>query len=357
MSTMAEFRVATRMVMGAGCARECLAEELRALGTRVVALIVDLGVAQAGLLDDVLEPIIAPRLEVCGLVGVDPDVAEAERAAAAALECGAEAVLAIGGGSALCAGKAVAIRLTNAGSLDEYAGRDRLIRPPAPTIAIPTTAGSGSEVSTVVVLHDSRHRRHLVIRGRGYEPDVAVLDGTLLASLPPRPMIEAALDALSHCYEALWAHKASALTDALALHAARTIRTSLPHALGGSVDHMQALIVASAMANLACGNAELGLVHALTSAPGVRLPHGHQNGVLLPFVAEFNRSALRDEVAREVEELPAFYEQIGFEARFTDDVAAELMVAAALENPFLANNARSAGEAELRALLAAAGAR
>lgn len=353
---MAEFRARTRIVMGAGCVRECLAEELRALDARVVAVIADLGVAQAGIVDDVLEPITTPRLEMCALIGVDPDVVEAEQAAAAALEHGAEAVLVIGGGSALCAGKAVAIRLTNPGSLDEYAGRDRLVRPPAPTIAVPTTAGSGSEVSTVVVLHDPGRPQHLVIRGRGYEPDVALLDGTLLASLPPRPMIEAALDALSHCYEALWARKASPITDALALHAARTIRGCLPGALERSERDMQTLIEASAMANLACGNAELGLVHALTSAPGVRLPHGYQNGVLLPYVAEFNRPALRDSVAREIEELPGFYERIGFDARFTDGVDGELMVAASLKNPFLANNARQASEADLRGLLAAAGA-
>jgi alcohol dehydrogenase class IV len=95
-------------------------------------------------------------------------------------------------------------------------------------------------------------------------------------------MTEAALDALSHCYEALWARKATPLTDALALHAARVIRTSLPRALERSESDMQALIVAAAMANLACGNAELGLVHALTSAPGVRLPHGYQNRCCLP---------------------------------------------------------------------------
>jgi alcohol dehydrogenase class IV len=344
--------------MGAGSAREALPRELAGLLAPVVAVIADHGFAEAGLLEPVLSAgaEIGVELPVCALIGVDPDVAEAERAAAAALERGAHAVLAVGGGSALCAGKAVAIRLRNPGSLEDYAGRDRLPRPPAPTIAVPTTAGSGSEVSTVVVLHDPGHPRHLVIRGRGYEPDVALLDGMLLRSLPERPMIEAALDALSHCYEALWARKATPVTDALALHAARTIRECLPRSLERSEPDMQALIVAASMANLACGNAELGLVHALTSAQGVRLPHGYQNGVLLPHVAEFNRPVLRDEVVREVDELPAFYERVGFEPRFAGQVDDELMVAAALENPFRANNARSAGEAELRALLAAAGA-
>jgi alcohol dehydrogenase class IV len=345
--------------MGAGCARERLGSELAGLDAKVIAVIADRGFAEAGLLDGLLAHAGSGddlELPVCALIGVDPDVAEAERAAAAALERRADAVLVVGGGSALCAGKAVAMRLRNPESLETYAGRDRLGAPPAPTIAVPTTAGSGSEVSTVVVLHDPGRPRHLVIRGRGYEPDVAVLDGTLLRTLPKRPMIEAALDALSHCYEALWARKAMPVTDALALHAARTIRQCLPRALERSESDMQLLIVAAAMANLACGNAELGLVHALTSAPGVPLPHGHQNGVLLPFVAEFNRPALRDEVVREIEELPGFYERIGFNARFEGDVNGALMVAAALENPFLANNARQASEADLRALLAAAGA-
>jgi alcohol dehydrogenase class IV len=347
------------MLIGPGCVHDRLPEEVELLGAGAVAVIADRGFADAGLLEPLLHGCERSRLQLCALVGVDPDVAEAERAADAAIERGARSVLVVGGGSALCAGKAVAMRLTNPQPLDRYRGRDRLDRPPAPTIAIPTTAGSGSEVSTVVVLHDRGLAQHLVIRGTGYEPDVALLDGTLLRSLPPRPMIDAALDALSHGYEALWARRATAVTDALALAAAQTIRGALPRALTGSPSAMQELIVASAMANLACGNAEMGLVHALTSAPGVQLPHGYQNGVLLPYVADFNRPALGDAQAREVAELPGFYEQIGFSPRFApaelSAADAELMIAAALENPFLANNARPAGESDLRAIMAAAG--
>jgi alcohol dehydrogenase class IV len=348
------------MVIGAGCVRGRLAEEIAGLDAAVVAVIADRGFADAGLLEPLLDGLEPSRVPVCALIGVDPDLTEAEHAAAGALERGAQAVLTIGGGSALCAGKAVAMRLRNPGPLETYGGRDRLLAPPGPTIAIPTTAGSGSEVSTVVVLHDQHHARHLVIRGRGYEPDVAMLDGTLLQSLPRRPMIDAALDALSHCYESLWARKATQVSDALALAAASTIRSSLPWALERSPQHMQELIVASAMANLACGNAELGLVHALTSAPGVQLPHGYQNGVLLPHVADFNDSVLDEAAKREVANLPRLYERIGFTPAFGDGelsaADAELMIAAAMSNPFVANNRRSAGEAELRAVLAGAGA-
>jgi alcohol dehydrogenase class IV len=355
-----EFRARTRLVTGGGCVVQRLPDELLALGVDTIALVVDRGFADAGLLDPLIAPVRDVDLPMCALVGVDPDVREAEAAAQTAIDHGAQAVLAIGGGSALCVAKAVAIRLHNPAPLDAYEGRDRLPRPPAPTIAIPTTAGSGSEVSTVVVLHDPRRAQHLVIRGRGYEPDVALLDGTLLRTLPPAPLVHAALDALSHALEALWSRKATRFTDALALAAAGAIREALPGALARDEAAMQALIEASAMANLACGNAEMGIVHALTSAPDVHLPHGYQNGVLLPHVAAYNRPVLDGRAAEEAARVDDLYREIGFEAGFAagelsaDD--AGLMVSAALGNPFLANNRRAAGADELRALLASAGA-
>ena len=360
MTAALEFRARTRIVTGWGCARRELPREIAALGARTVGVIADRGVAEAGLLEPLLAGAGEVRVPICALIGVDPDVDTAEAAAQAAIEAGAEAILAVGGGSALCAGKAAAIRLRNPPPLDAYQGRDRLPLMPAPSIAVPTTAGSGSEVSTVVVLHDPHHDQHLVIRGRGYEPDVALLDGSLLVTLPPRPLVEAALDALSHCYEALWARRATPITDALALSAAATIRTSLPPALERSEEDLQALIVASAMANLACGNAELGLVHALSAAPGVQLAHGHPNAVLLPHVAAFNAPVLAGAAAAEIATLPALYARLELSDRFADGELtardAELMVAAALANPFLHNNRRPASETDVRGLLAAAGA-
>jgi alcohol dehydrogenase class IV len=353
------FAAPTRIVAGLGCVRARLGDELRALGIARVAVIVDRGFADAGLLEPLLAGASGPELTVTSLIGEDPDLAEAEMAARAASEAGAEAVLAVGGGSCLCAAKAAAIRLRNPAPLDAYAGEGRLPALPAPTIAIPTTAGSGSEVSNVVVLHDPHHARHLVIRGRGYEPGLALLDGEVLRTLPRRPLVAAALDALSHALEALWVHGASRVTDALAFGAARAIREQLPLVLHGGGDATrQALIEASAIANLACGNSGLGLVHALTSAPGVQLPHGYQNGVLLPHVAAFNFGLVRDAVRRELDKLPGFYEQIEFTPRFdageiaADDVDA--MAQAALQNPFRENNCRLADEPAVREILSAA---
>jgi alcohol dehydrogenase class IV len=358
-----QFAAPTRIVAYLGCVQAQLAEELRALGPGPVAVIADRGFAEAGMLEPLLAPAAGVGLPVCALIGEDPDVAEAERAAAAALEAGAEAVLAIGGGSALCAAKAAAIRLRNPPPLDAYAGSGRLPAPPAPLIAVPSTAGSGSEVSNVVVLHEPGRSRQLIIRGRGYEPRVALLDGVLLRTLPRRPLIAAALDALSHALEALWVRGATRFTDAMALAAADVIYDALPQVLqgGGEADGgRQALIEASAMANLACGNSGLGLIHALTSAPDVHLAHGYQNGVLLPGVGAFNRVAARPEAVAAIDRLPGLYEQIGFEARFSpgeiDRAGVEAMVRAGLENPFRQNNCRLASEKDLREILAGAGA-
>jgi alcohol dehydrogenase class IV len=352
------FRAGTQIVAGLGCVEAGLAEELVALGARRPAVVYDAGFAAAGLLEPVLAAAGEVELHRCGGVEVDPDAAAAERLAQEAIEAGCDSVLAVGGGSALCAAKAVAIRLRNKGPLDRYTGVGNLPRDPAPTIAIPTTAGSGSEVSTVVVLHDERLDQHLVIRGEGYEPEVALLDGTLLRKLPHDPLLFAALDALSHAYEALWARGASRFTDGMALAAAPLIRDHLPAALEHADEALQALLEASAMANLAGGNARLALVHALTSAPDVHLPHGYQNGVLLPHVASFNEAALGDAARREIDHLPGLLDEVGFEARFAPgelgDEGAASMVAAALQNPFTANNVREADESDLRDLLAAA---
>jgi alcohol dehydrogenase class IV len=144
----------------------------------------------------------------------------------------------------------------------------------------------------------------------------------------------------------------------MALAAAPLIRDNLPAALEHADEALQMLLEASAMANLAGGNARLALVHALTSAPDVHLPHGYQNGVLLPHVAAFNEPALTDAGRAEIEHLPALLERVGFEPRFApdelDDAGASSMVAAALQNPFTQNNLRPVEKTDLQALLAGA---
>lgn len=350
--TVSRFSAPTRIIAGIGAAG-LIGEQLRPLAAGRIALVCDRGVAEAGLLQVLIAPLPGELLVECGPVSPDPTIPEAEECSALARHAGCDAVLAIGGGSALGVGKAVAIRLRNDAPITDYEGRDRAPHPPAPCLAIPTTAGSGSEVSNALVLENPEAERALIVRGHGYEPDAAILDGNLLRSLPREPMRNAALDALSHALEALWARGASAFTDALAVQAAETITGVLPAALASRrPEDLQRLIEASAMANLACGNTGLGLVHALDSAPGVPLAHGYQNGVFLPHVAAFNMPMLRPEARQQVRRLEELYGELDFIPRFQpgelDAARVELVVAAARGHQFQRNNIREASEADIR---------
>lgn len=361
------FRASTRIVGGLGSALT-LDGELTRLGATHVAVVADEGIIRLGLVADLIRRAgIAERVVATIAADVDPSPASVSDAARQAVDAGADTVIGIGGGSGLCAAKAVALLLRNDVPIIDLEGVDRAARPPAPTIAIPTTAGSGSEVSNALVLHEPGLVREIVIRGDGYEPHVAILDATLLRGLPRDPLVYAGLDALSHALESLWSKRRSVFTDSCALRAADVILDRLPDAADGAVDGrnrsgandglLQELLEASSLANLACGNSGLALVHALSSSPAVPLAHGLQNGILLPVVAELNRSALTPEAASLVDRIGPLYERLGFVARFEDGVAdREAMLAASVGHAFRMNNAYGATDDELRDALAAVGA-
>ncbi|HVT69660.1 MAG TPA: iron-containing alcohol dehydrogenase [Trebonia sp.] len=353
------FHVRTKIISGAG-SLAALPAELSALPASRWALVADAGIAQAGLLDLVTQQTGEARIAVTHLVSPNPGLAAVAAAAEEAAAGGCDGVLAAGGGSALCAAKAVAILLTNPGPVDRYEGVGLVPRRPAPTIAIPTTAGSGSEVSNALVLHEPGRPREVVVRGPGCDPDVALLDGTLLRGLPEKPMIDAALDALTHALEAQWVRGRSTFTDALARHAAGMICSALPKALSDRDDDvLQDLMEASCAANLACGNSGLGLVHALTSSPQVPLPHGYQNGALLLQVARFNEGLLGEQARRHIAAAAALYEAIGRDPRFqpadTRPSYRDSILAAADGHPFRANNIRPATDDDILRLLDEAG--
>jgi alcohol dehydrogenase class IV len=355
------FFAPTRIVSGLG-ARASISEELERLDARRIAVVADAAVLDAGLVEGMLAGVTGPELIPCGAIEADPSVEEAEVAAEKARATGCDGVLAIGGGSAIGAGKVVSITLANGeASIRDIWKREGKAKAPVPCVAVPTTAGSGSEVSNALVLHSDDAASVVVIRGDGFAPSTAILDGDLLATLPERPMIHAGLDALSHALEALWAKRATRFTDAFAFAAADDIFEALPEALESRrPEVLQRLLEAATMANLSCGPSELAAVHALASASAVELPHGYQVGVLLPHVAEFNLPELSPRAAEVVGRLRPLYERIGFDPSFAagelDGEQAEAMVGSALGNPFLENNRRPVSEADLRTILDHAGA-
>lgn len=363
----ASFSAPTRIVASLG-AVDGLDAELGRLGAERVAVVADAGLLELGLVDDVVaRGGIASRVVATIGAEVDPPPRSVEAGARAAVAAGATAVLGIGGGSGLGAAKAIALLLTQDVPITSLEGVGVAQHPPAPMIAVPTTAGSGSEVSNALVLHEPGRVREIVIRGAGYQPDVAVLDATLLRGLPRTPLLYAALDALSHAMEALWARGASMFTDACALHAADAIIRMLPRAADGAADGanragdndqtLQGLLEASSLANLACGNSGLALIHALSSSPAVSLAHGLQNGVLLPSVARLNHPVMSDPARALAARIEPLYDRLCFTARFEAGTAdPDAMIAASTDHVFRRNNRLDTTDDDLRALLGAVGA-
>lgn len=363
----ATFSASTRIVAGQGALLR-IAEEVSRVGARRIAVVADEGLMSLGLVEEIVQRGGIGDLIVTTIgADVEPSPASVEESARIAAETGADAVVGIGGGSGLCAAKAVALLLANPVPILALEGVDRAEHPPLPTIAVPTTAGSGSEVSNALVLHDPGRVREVVIRGDGYQPHVAILDAAVLRGLPRMPLVYAGLDALSHALEALWSRGRSLFTDACAVQAADVVFDVLPDAADGTADGrnrsganddvLQRLLEASSLANLACGSSGLALVHALSSSPAVPLAHGLQNGVLLPFVASLNRGALSPRARSLVDRIEPLYRRLGFDARFDPDVVdADAMIAASTGHMFRANNGYEATDEELRDLLRDAGA-
>ena len=255
---------------------------------------------------------------------------------------GIDGVICIGGGSVMCTGKGIAIVATNHKPMRECTGVGRFDRKALPMIMVPTTAGSGSEVSQWTIVKDEE--RHLKLLGGGplSFPDAAILDPVTLASLPMRVAALPAVDALTHGVEAYLSGIASPLTDAIALGAVRQQYGSLRASINSDDPAArEANLVASCMANVACGNARLGHGHAL-SLPlegHLDLPHPYGVGVLLPQVISFNLAVLPHKVAPLAEALDvetagltrvemiescaanvrSLYADIGFPERFTSD--------------------------------------
>ena len=279
-----------------------LAAEVRRLGGGKVLVVSDKGVSGAGLTDRVTKHLTSEDIShvVFDDVEVDPCIATVERALAFLRKERCDVIAAVGGGSPVCAAKGIALLATNGGSLRDYEGMNRYGTSPLPVIAIPTTAGAGSEVSPVFIVTDEARNFKIDIGGPACFPRVAILDPLLLRDIPFWPAVNAGLDALTHAVEACCTGLATPLTDCIALEAIRMIVQNLaPAVLTNDLEAKNQQLLASTMANVACGNAKLGLVHALSKPlSAFHLPHGYANGILLPFVMEFNLPACAGKLAR-----------------------------------------------------------
>jgi alcohol dehydrogenase class IV len=293
-----EFATATRIVFGAGRLAE-VPEAVKALGGTRVLLVTGRDTTRAGPLREGLDRLgLSP---VAFAVQGEPTVELAREATSVALSERCDAVVAFGGGSALDAGKAIAALAANGGEpLDylEVVGRGRaLTKPSLPLVAIPTTAGTGSEVTRNAVLGVKDAQVKASLRSPLMLPRLALVDPELLAGAPPAVLASSGLDALSQLIEPFLSARAQPLTDALAREGIGRSARSLRRAVlqGPDAAAREDLALASLFGGLCLANAGLGAVHGFAAPVGgmFEAPHGAVCAALLPATLEVNLRALR----------------------------------------------------------------
>lgn len=267
---------------------------LRRLGAERPFLVSDPGLCEAGWVDKAL-----PVLAEAGLVPAvwtgltsNPKDFEVQAGLEHFLSSGCDVLLAIGGGSCIDAAKAIALMSTNGGQIGDFEGVGRASCALPPMVMVPSTGGTGSDVSQFCVITDTSRRLKITIAGQTLVPDVSVTDPLLLTTMSSELTACTALDALSHAVEAYVSKAADFLSDAHALSAIRGLSHHLLSAVDNprDIDACQGLARASLQAGLAFTNGLLGATHAISHQIGGALDvhHGLVNALLLPYVIEFN---------------------------------------------------------------------
>ncbi|MBI4283821.1 MAG: iron-containing alcohol dehydrogenase [Chloroflexi bacterium] len=288
------FRAATEILYGIN-SLALLAQEAKKLGITKLIFVTDPGPKEAGALDNAFQSLREAGMPFVVYDKVPqnpyPDTV-IEEAVRLLKEEGCDGVVAVGGGSGLGAGRSAAVFATNPGKLQDIFGLEKYRNPPLPCIAVPSTAGSGAEVSQV-----SRG-----IRGKAVAPKLAILDPLILRTVPRQQAIDSGVDAWAHAIEGFCCTEtATPVTEALALRAIGMIsRAFAPSVMSDNLEAKGSMLLASSMANLAFGNGgSIGLSHTMNHAAEhhytvhgyPRISYGSLHCILLPIVMEFNLPA------------------------------------------------------------------
>lgn len=264
------------------------------LELKKVFCVYDEGVKAAGISETIVASLKAAKLDVVewGSLVTNPSDVVVEEGAKLAREAQAEVVVAVGGGSVIDAGKAIAILMTNESPINQYEGINLVKNPGIPVIAVPTTAGTASEVTAFTVITDTARQTKMVIGGQNVGPRYALLDPLLTKGASPALTASTGMGAFSHAVEAYLSAAASVPTDINALKAIELICSSLPKAVknGADADARADMLLGSMLAGFAYNSAILGLAHSISHPLCVHagLPHGIANATVLPHVMEYN---------------------------------------------------------------------
>lgn len=270
------------------------------LGAQKVFFVYDQGVKAAGLVDIVRASLQAADLEVMEYdkVLANPTDTLVEEVAAQAAQFKADLTLALGGGSSIDCAKAINILQTNPSPINQYAGLNMVGKPTKPLIAIPTTAGTASEVTAFSIVTDTVQQKKMVIGGQFVGATMALVDPEMTVGMPAALTAATGMDALTHAIEAYVSKNAMVPTDLFALKAIELIYNNLPQATrdGRDMEARSNMLLGSMLAGYAFNCAVLGLVHSIAHPLSVHcgLPHGVANAAALPYVMEYNAAVARE---------------------------------------------------------------
>lgn len=302
MST-ATFRVPSVIHYGAGALNE-LGATARQLGFSRVLLVTDAGVVRLGMAGQAQKLLAEAGMQVTVFDGVQPDptLANVEDGLALLRRAGCDGIVAIGGGSSIDCAKGISVRHANPEPLQEFMGVEKIPRAGPPVIAVPTTAGTGSEVTRVMVLTDTERDVKMMFASRHCLCAAAIVDPTLTLSMPKSLTAAVGVDALTHAVEAYVSKRAQPLTDLLALSAIRLISQNLRTAYhdGSDLAARSAVMLGAMQAGMAFSNSSVALIHGMARPLGAcfHLTHGHSIAVLLPVVTAFSAPAAPERYAR-----------------------------------------------------------
>jgi alcohol dehydrogenase len=291
-----------RLFTGPGSSLQ-LCEHIAGTGVKSLLVVTDAMLVKIGLLKPMLEKLGAFGVKVTVYDGVlpNPTIEQIENGLALLKQANCTAILAIGGGSSIDAAKVIAARATNPYRIVHMSGLMRVAFKLLPMYAVPTTAGTGSEVTIAAVVSDPASTRKFAIMSPRLVPLAAALDGALMTGLPPPITAATGMDALTHAVEAYLSRNRTSKTDAEALEATRLIMQNLPTAVknGGNVEARQNMALASFKAGVAFTTAGVGYVHAIAHNFGAyyHVPHGLANAIILPRVLDFSKPDCTDRLA------------------------------------------------------------
>jgi len=292
MSLTRQFRAPTVIITGLGAAKEAGAYA-KQHGKKAL-IVTDVNLEKIGLLAEV-----KTSLEVAGVdyviydkVVMEPIVEYVDDGLHVFREANADVVVAVGGGSPIDTGKAIAAFSRNQGTISDFMGANKIEKPSAPLIAIPTTAGTGSEVTPFTIITNTKTDVKMLISSPHLIPVVALVDPQMTLKMPKGITAATGLDALTHAIEAYVSLKAQPLTDTFALQAIRLISGNLRKAYS-QPDDLEArsnVLIGALQAGLAFANSSVALVHGMARPIGAyfHIAHGISNAILLPTVIEFS---------------------------------------------------------------------